>query len=66
MTRFKKDYVSILTDPFSAIEILEERKKEIKILNDKRNWCKNKFRWQCITQELEQLEKEYRILDDLI
>lgn len=66
MTRFEKDYVSILTDPFSAIEILEERKKEIKILNDKKNWCKNGFRWQCITQEIEKLEKEYNILDELI
>ena len=66
MTRFEKDYVSILTDPFSAIEILEERKKEIKILNDKRNWCKNDFRCQSITQEIEKLEKEYNILDELI
>lgn len=32
-----QEKLSILTDPFSAIEILEERKKEIKILNDKSN-----------------------------
>lgn len=66
MTRFEKHYQIIQSDPFEAREILESRKQEIQILKSKQQTCKNEFRWQCITQELEQLEKEYRILDDLI
>ncbi|NEW66050.1 hypothetical protein H1220_04345 [Carnobacteriaceae bacterium zg-84] len=66
MTRFEKHFNMIQVDPFSAREILEERQQELNRLKNKRDCCKNGFRWQCITQELEQLEKEYQFLDALI
>lgn len=66
MTRFEKQYMSIQQDPFEAREILESRQKEIKDLKEKRNDCKNKFRWQCLTQEIDKLEREYQTLDNLI
>ena len=66
MTRFEKEYKIIQKDPYEAREILEKRQIEINMVRQRQRLTRNRFVWGCATQELEQLEKEYRMLDSLI
>lgn len=63
MTRFEKDYqiLKLGADRY----ILENRYKEIEKLKREKRACKNGFRYQCICQDLERLEREYEILEEL-
>ena len=57
MTRFEKDLEHALTG--DEISVLKARKAEIEKLEHEGRWCKNKFRQQCIAQELARLKTEY-------
>ena len=63
MTSFEKDYQDAKEG--NGIEVLEKRKKELKELSEKLRSCRNGFRAQCIFQEIERKQKEYRKIDDL-
>lgn len=57
MTRFEMDMLDVREG--HGIEVLRERKLEIEKLTNEGKRCKNKFRQQCIAQELAKLEEEY-------
>ena len=63
MTRFERDYKDALEG--NEIEVLKNRKEELTKLRKELKSCKNGFRAQCLIQEINRLEKEYRELDDL-
>ena len=66
MTRFERDYNDIKTGKTDGIEILRERKTEIERLDKKLRECRNNWKAQCIWNELEPLENEYRVLCELV
>ncbi|WP_292017893.1 MULTISPECIES: hypothetical protein [unclassified Megasphaera] len=45
--------------------VLEERAEKIRKLEKERQACKNRFRFQCICQDLSRLEREYEALEGL-
>lgn len=57
MTRFEKDYHEMLKG--AGLYILQGRRAEIQKLKKEQRACKNRFRFQCICQELSRLEREY-------
>lgn len=63
MTRFENDYHEMLNG--ASRYILEERQAEIKKLKKELRVCKNRFRIQCIYQDLSRLEREYEALEEL-
>ena len=63
MTRFEKDCHEMLQG--AGQYILEGRMEEIKKLKKEQRACKNRFRFQCISQELSRLEREYEALEEL-
>ncbi|WP_370843374.1 hypothetical protein [Megasphaera sp.] len=63
MTRFEKDYHELLNG--TSRYVLEERAEEIRKLEKERQACKNRFRFQCICQDLSRLEREYEALEGL-
>ena len=62
MTRFERDLQDALSG--NEIEVLKRRKAEIERLEHDLRWCKNSFRRQCISQEIERLTKEYNKIDE--
>ena len=63
MTRFEKDYHEMLKG--AGLYILQGRRTEIQKLKKEQRTCKNRFRFQCICQELSRLEREYEALEEL-
>ena len=63
MTRFEKDYHEMLKG--AGWYILKKRMEEIKELKNEQRSCKNRFRFQCICQTLNRLEREYEALEGL-
>ena len=63
MTRFEKDYHEMLKG--AGLYILQGRRVEIQKLKKEQRACKNRFRFQCICQELSRLEREYESLEEL-
>ena len=57
MTRFEKDYINVVEG--NEIEVLTNRKEELTQLRRQLKSCKNRFKAQCLIQEIERLEKEY-------
>lgn len=62
MTTFERDLQDALSG--NEIEVLKRRKAEIDRLKYDLLWCKNSFRRQCISQEIERLTKEYNKIDE--
>lgn len=62
MTTFERDLQDALSG--NEIEVLKRRKAEIDRLKHDLLWCKNSFRRQCISQEIERLTKEYNKIDE--
>ena len=65
-TRFEKEYAMVMEGDDKTESIILRRKQEIKSLTEEGRRCRNKFRQQCIRQELERLEHELKILVDLL
>ena len=63
LTTFERDYKDAKEG--NGVEVLIKRKAEIEKLEKDLRWCKNKFRAQCIWQELETKKAEYRKIDEL-
>jgi hypothetical protein len=61
MTRFERDLKDALAG--NEIEVLTRRKAEIEKLTKEGNACKNRFRRQCIAQEVAKLTREYDEID---
>lgn len=61
MTRFERDLKDALAG--NEIEVLTRRKAEIEKLTKECNACKNRFRRQCIAQEVAKLTREYNEID---
>lgn len=67
MTTFERDYKELTTERFpDTYGIMSKRQNEIERLKKELKCCRNGFRAQCIIQELEKRQSEYRILDSLI
>ena len=49
----------------AGLYILQGRRAEIQKLKKEQRACKNRFRFQCICQELSRLEREYEALEEL-
>ena len=64
MTRFEKDLLEAKNG--NATIILKERKAELDRMTKEGKACKNKFRMQCIAQEVARLTKEYNEIDKLV
>lgn len=64
MTRFERDLKEAKNG--NATVILKERKAELDRLTMEGKACKNKFRMQCIAQEVVRLTKEYNEIDRLV
>ena len=64
MTRLEKDKEEILKG--NTYTVMASRKQEIKKLERELKECRNGFRAQCISQELERKSREYRELDEMI
>ena len=64
MTRFQKDQQEILAG--NSHEVMEGRKAELRRLEKDLRECRNGFRAQCLQQEIERRQKEYRELDEMI
>lgn len=63
MTRFEKDMKDALDG--NEIEVLKRRKAEIERLTREGKACRNRFRMQCIAQEVARLQREYNEIDSL-
>lgn len=61
MTRFERDLKDALAG--NEIEVLTRRKAEIEKLTKEGKACKNRFRRQCIAQEVAKLTREYNEID---
>ena len=64
MTRFQKDQQEILAG--NSHEVMEGRKAELRQLEKELRECRNGFRAQCLRQEIERRQREYRELDEMI
>ena len=64
MTRFQKDKEEILAG--NSREVMAGRKEELKKLEKELRECRNGFRDQCLRQEIERRQREYRELDEMI
>lgn len=64
MTRFQKDKQEILAG--NSREVMVRRKEELKKLEKELRECRNGFRAQCLRQEIERRQREYRELDEMI
>ena len=64
MTRFQKDQQAILEG--NSGEVMAGRKEELKKLEKELRECRNGFRAQCLRQEIERRQREYRELDEMI
>ena len=65
-TRFEKDYTKVMEWDDDAEDIILRRKEEINQLQREGRQCRNQFRMTCIRQELDRLERELKILVDLL
>jgi hypothetical protein len=63
MTRFEKDYQAAKDG--DGIEVLTRRKKEHEALRKELRYCKNNFRAECLMQEIQKRQAEYRQIDEL-
>ena len=64
MTRFQKDQQAILAG--NSHEVMEGRKAELRRLEKELRECRNGFIAQCLQQEIERRQREYRELDEMI
>ena len=62
--RFDKDLKEVKAG--NGIEVLTNRKNELDKLKKQLKVCKNNFRRTCLIQEIERLEKEYKIIDEIL
>ena len=60
MTRFERDLKDAREG--NEIEVLKRRKTEIEKLTAEGKACKNRFRLQCIAQEVTRLTSEYNAI----
>jgi len=65
-TRFEKDYAKVMEWDDDAEDIILRRQEEVKQLHREGRQCRNRFRMTCIRQELDRLERELKILVDLL
>lgn len=63
MTKFEKDYKEAAE--FGGVKVIERRKNEIKGLTLEGKKCKNKFKMQCIAEEIKRLKKELETIENL-
>lgn len=64
MTRFQKDQQEILEG--NSREVMARRKEALRKLETQLRQCRNGFRAQCLQQEIERRQREYRELDEMI